>query len=74
VINNKNKKFLKAFGENLFRLRTERKLSQEELANEADIPINQVGRIERAEVNTTISTVYSLASALKVKPASLFDF
>ena len=35
---------LKAFGKNLRKLREDRGPSQEALANDADIPINQVGR------------------------------
>lgn len=49
-------------------------MTQEQLAFEADIPISQVGRIERGEVNTTISTVSTLAKALKISPKALFDF
>ena len=44
--------FLVNFGNQLRRLRIEKNLSQEMLANDANIPINQVGRIERAEIST----------------------
>ena len=74
VINIKNKKAIKAFGENLKSLRISKGFSQEQLANQADVPINQIGRIERGEVNTTISTVYAVASALNIKAKELFDF
>ena len=74
MINVKDKKFIKAFGKNLKKIRKEVGLSQEELANDADIPLSQIGRIERGEINTTISTVYVLASALKVNIAELFNF
>lgn len=74
MINVKNKEFISAFGENLKRLRNEAGLSQENLANDADIPLSQVGRIERGEVNTTISTVFVLAIALKVEITDLFKF
>lgn len=70
----RDSKYLKTFGRNLYKLRTERGLSQEQLANDADMPINQVGRIERGEVNTTISTVYALSTALKIYPKELFEF
>jgi transcriptional regulator with XRE-family HTH domain len=52
-------------------LRTLRGLSQEGLANEADVPISQVGRIERGEINPTLSTLNALAEAFKM---SLHDF
>jgi len=74
VINVKNKKFIKAFGKNLRKMRKEAGLSQEDLANDADIPLSQVGRIERGEVNTTISTVYALSKALHIKIDTLFKF
>lgn len=54
------------FGKNLKRIRLEKGLTQEELANDAEIPINQVGRIERGEISTTIGTAALLASVLKV--------
>lgn len=74
MINVKNKKFIKAFGKNLRKMRKEAGLSQEDLANDADIPLSQVGRIERGEVNTTISTAYALSKALQIKIDTLFKF
>jgi transcriptional regulator with XRE-family HTH domain len=74
VINIKNKRFIKFFGGNLRRLRTEKKISQESLSYEADIPLSQIGRIERGEVNTTISTVLVIANALEIEPKDLLDF
>ena len=62
------------FGKNLRMLRESRKLSQEQLAIDADIPISQVGRIERGKLNTTISTLFSLAQALNIPPKDLIDF
>jgi transcriptional regulator with XRE-family HTH domain len=49
-------------------------LSQEGLAIEADVPISQIGRIERGEINPTLSTLYSLASALKIPLPELTSF
>lgn len=74
VINIRNTAFIKTFGRNLIRLRREKGLSQEQLAHKADIPINQVGRIERGEINTTLSTLYMLAFALDLNVSELFDF
>lgn len=55
-------------------MRKDAGLSQEDLANDADIPLSQVGRIERGEVNTTISTAYALSKALQIKIDTLFKF
>lgn len=74
MINNKNKAYLKALGKQLRKLREENNLSQENLANDSDIPINQIGRIERGEINTTVSTIYNISKALKIEPKDLLDF
>ncbi len=49
-------------------------MSQEALAFTSDIPISQVGRIERGEINTTISSVKAIAHALDISIKDLFDF
>lgn len=74
VINVKNEKLIKAVGLQIRTLRLERKMSQEDLANEADIPLSQIGRIERGENNPTISTLYALSKALQVELKTLLDF
>ena len=74
VINVKDKKLLKAFGQRVRQLRNDRSLSQEGLANLADIPLSQVGRLERGEINCTISTSYAIAQALKLELNELFAF
>ena len=66
--------YIKKFGENLKQVRLSKKFSQETLAFTADIPISQIGRIERGEINTTISTVKVLAEALNVSVKDLFNF
>ena len=71
VINIKNGEVIKAFGRRLRDLRISNGLSQEQLANEAEIPLSQVGRIERGEINPTLSTIYTLSQALNI---SIKDF
>ena len=67
----KDEKFIKAFGKRLREIRIKKGMSQEELANTAEIPINQVGRIERGEINTTLVTIKALADSLGI---NLIDF
>lgn len=74
MINIKDKKLLKKFGKNVQILRKKAGLTQENLANDADIPLSQIGRIERGEINTTISTAYALSKALKIDLPDLFRF
>lgn len=66
--------FIRAFGENVRRLREQKLLSQEELYDLAGLSKNQIGNIERGEVNTTISTAYAIAKALNISIPELFDF
>lgn len=70
----RNKAYIEAFGKNLKKLRLARSLSREALAAAADIESMQVYRIETGKVNTTISTVLALATALDVTPKKLLDF
>lgn len=74
MINYRDENFIKAFGDNLKTIRNNKKLSQEELADVAKLSFNQIGRIERGEVNTTISAVKAIAKALEITPKELFDF
>ena len=74
MINVTDKKLLKAFGIRIRELRLSQHLSQEKLANLADIPLSQVGRIERGEINASISTSNAIAKALKMELYELFMF
>ena len=56
---------------NLKRLRQERGLTQEELADLAQLNRNYVGMIERQENAATVDTLEALAQALQVKAAEL---
>lgn len=58
---------------NLKRLRLERGLSQEELADLAKLNRNYIGMIERQENAATIDTLEALAKALQVDPARLLE-
>ncbi len=69
-----DKKIIILFGEKIREIRVNKKFSQEMLANDADIPINQVGRIERAEISTSLITIIKISKALDVPLKELFDF
>ncbi len=56
---------------NLRQLRNARGLSQEELADRADINRNYVGMLERAEHAATVDMLEKLAEVLGVQPAEL---
>ena len=58
---------------NLKRLRKERELTQEELADLAGLNRNYVGMIERQENAATVDTLEVLARALRVDPVRLLE-
>ena len=60
-------------GERIREVRTERRLTQEDLAELADIHHKQVGRLERGESNVTIATLVAVADALRVRPGDLLE-
>ena len=59
------------FARNLRRLRHAAKLSQEELADRADVNRGYVSDIENGRYNATIEVLAKLAGALDVEPADL---
>lgn len=65
-------KLLKTVGEKIKRRRKELDLSQAILSYDANIPRNQVGRIERGEINTSIVTLLKICKALKIEIKDLF--
>ena len=58
-------------GDRLRDLRVRRALTQEELAEKADVGTNTVARLERNESEPHMSTLRKLARALGVDPAVL---
>ena len=56
---------------NLRRLRQEKSLSQEELADRADINRNYVGMLEREENAATVDMLEKIAAVLEVDPVEL---
>jgi DNA-binding XRE family transcriptional regulator len=74
VINNRDIGVLKQFGTHVRALRTEKGLSQQTLALKAGISKNQVGNIERGEVNITLTTAVAISSILEITLPQLFNF
>jgi XRE family transcriptional regulator, regulator of sulfur utilization len=60
--------YRKIIGENVRKLRNERKWTQEKLAALSKVDQGYIGTLERGLVNVSIDTMEKLAKALKVKP------
>ena len=65
--------FIKILGVRIRQLRESKGMSQQDLANDSDIPKSQIGRIERAEINTGIKTLIRIANALDIELKELLD-
>ena len=70
----KNPEYIKAFGENLRKLRTEKGWSQQQLADTANVPKITIQRIELAKSSATIDMAVSIASALEIEMVELLEF
>jgi len=64
-------KILIQFGQRVREERIKQKLSQEQLAELADVHRTYIGMIERAEKNITLQNIEKIANALKMKPEDL---
>jgi DNA-binding XRE family transcriptional regulator len=70
----KNPATIKAFGIHLRKLREERNMSQQELADIADVAKITVQRVENAKYTVTLDVMISLAKALRITLQELTDF
>jgi len=62
---------ISAFGENLRVLRTERKLSQEDLATQMKTTKSQIARLESGKANPTLQTLLKIREILGVEIPAL---
>jgi transcriptional regulator with XRE-family HTH domain len=65
--------FLEELGIHIRQLREKSSLSQQQLANYCNLSKVQLGRIERAEINTTVKTLVKIANALEIEPKDLLN-
>ncbi len=56
---------------NLRRIRHDKQLTQEELADSAGLSARYIGAIERADVSASVTVLGQIADALGVEPAKL---
>lgn len=68
----KKNKILVEFGNRVRQLRMERNISQEKLAEYADLHRTYIGMIERGEKNITLKNIEKISKALHVQISELF--
>lgn len=66
-------RLIETFARNIRLLRTQAALTQENLAELADLHRTYIGSIERAERNVSLENVERLAKALKVPASRLME-
>jgi len=71
-IRNIDKTIINDFGRNLCAERNRAKLSQEGLGNLLGINGSYIGKIERGEVNPTLTTIVAILKALNLEFESLY--
>lgn len=69
----RDQEFLVAIGKRLVQIRESKNITQEKLQAISGVDIRQIGRIERAESNTSISILKQLADILEIKLSELVD-
>lgn len=62
---------LKSLGEKIQKLRLAKKMTQLELAKECELDKQTIYRIEKGQLNITLSTLFRIADALDVVATSL---
>ncbi|MBL9066155.1 MAG: helix-turn-helix transcriptional regulator [Sphingopyxis sp.] len=63
----------KIVGANVRRLRVERKLTQEQLAHDAEIDVTYLRGIEAGRRNPSVNVLVRIAQAVSGDPAGLFE-
>ncbi|MFE4115788.1 helix-turn-helix domain-containing protein [Priestia sp. YIM B13448] len=63
----------KAFGEVLKQMRNKKKMSQEQLALEANLERTYISMMERGTRKPTINTIFKLSRVLGIKPSQLIE-
>ena len=74
MMNVKNKNTVQKLGQKIRIERQKRKISQEQLAELADLNRNFVGMVERGETNITVKNLEAIANAFEMEIRNLFEF
>lgn len=70
----KKERLLKKLGKNIREMRKEKRLTQEQLAEKADINPKFLGEVERAETNVSVLTLSKICDALEISLCEILAF
>lgn len=70
----KHREILGLLGKRIRDMRKQAELSQEELAEHAEISIDACGRLERGEVNPNLRTLIGISETFRISLSELFQF
>jgi len=65
--------YSKLIGNRIRKIRTEKNITIENLAFEADMEYKQLSRIELGEINTTLYQIYKISIALNISESEILD-
>lgn len=66
--------YIKNLGVQIRRIREQKNLSQQNLADLCNMPRSTIARAERGEVNVTVKTLLKAANAMEISPFQFFSF
>jgi transcriptional regulator with XRE-family HTH domain len=61
-------------GQSIKKFRAQKDMTQEDLADYADINVSYLAKIENGYVNTSVRYLIKIAKGLKIKVKDLFEF
>lgn len=70
----RDQEFLVKLGKRVYNIRKGLDLTQEQLSELSGIDVRQIGRLERAERNSSVSLVKKIAEVLNLTIGELSDF
>lgn len=70
----RDENILNAFAIRVKEIRSQKNISQEELAYSSGLSLSQIARIETGKINPTLCTVVIIAKHLDIHPKDLLDF
>ena len=69
----RDQEFIERIGKKIVEIRKKKNISQEDLIERSGLSLSQIGRVERAEINTSVSMIALIANCLGVHPRELID-